>query len=136
MTLTKTFHKRTLFVGLAIMALLAAFALPASADSHTTFDVSVRHNINGTSLKSLGLSKELPVIVEVWGPANAEIPLSFKDSFEATLPAGTYTIKVFSVELGGFIDSMTLEDVPIPAGADLSIMAKLGKGKTPMLMVR
>lgn len=65
----------------------------------------------------------------------ANIPLSFKDRFEANLPAGTYTIKVTSLEAGP-LPSMTIDSVAIPAGVDVRVRAKLDNGKTPILKVR
>lgn len=100
----------------------------------TTFNVSVVHGING---RNLGLSRELPVVAEVYkdGAKLAEIPLSFKDRFTAELPAGNYEIKVWSVELGAYVDSMTVGPVDLPAGIDLGLRATLENG-TPVLKVK
>jgi hypothetical protein len=123
--------------GIACLSVFAAmlFAVSAArADGHT-FKVCVRHNING---RSLGLSKELPVIAEVTpsGGETVKIPLEFKDTFCAELPAGEYLIRVFSVELNDYIGSMTVGPVEIPPGADLFILARLSGGKTPILDVK
>jgi hypothetical protein len=109
-------------------------AKAAAPSDSTTFHISVYHGING---KALGLSKELPVIASVYkdGVWLANIPLNFKDRFEADLPAGTYTIKVTSVEAGP-LPSMTINSAVIPAGVDVRIRAKLDTGKTPILGVR
>lgn len=118
----------------AMVAALLASASTARADGHE-FSVCVRHNING---RALGLSKDLPVIAEVT-PTDGEtieIPLDFKDTFCGELPAGEYTIEVFSVELNGYIDSMAVGPVEIPGGADLFILARLGGGKEPVLDVK
>lgn len=106
----------------------------AAAASHT-FNVSVYHGING---RSLGLSKELPVIAEVYkdGDLITQIPLSFKGRFTADLEPGNYMIMVKSVELNAYVDSMTVGPVDLPAGIDLRLKAKLGAGKTPILNVR
>lgn len=105
-----------------------------SAAAHT-FNVSVYHGING---RSLGLSKELPVIAEVYkdGALIAQIPLSFKDRFTADLEPGNYMIMVKSVELNAYVDSMTVGPVDLPAGINLRLNAQLSAGKTPILNVR
>ena len=127
-----------LFVrSLACVTMVAALLVSTStvrADGHE-FSVCVRHNING---RSLGLSKDLPVVAEVTptGGETVEIPLTFKGTFCGELLAGEYTIKVFSVELDGYIDTMTVGPVEIPGGADLFILARLGAGKNPVLDVK
>jgi len=100
-----------------------------------TFDISVYHGING---RSLGLSKELPVIAEVYkdGAKLADIPLSFMDRFSTSLPAGNYLIKVWSVELDAYVDSMTVGPVDLPAGVDVRAKAQLSADKTPIINVR
>ena len=99
----------------------------ASADSHA-FDISIYHGING---RSLGLDKELPVDVYVNG--ELAIPgLEFKDKIETQLPGDKeYT---FMVKLAGTDTTvMSLDAGKIPAGADVSVHAKLSAGKTPTL---
>lgn len=121
------------FVLAAVM--LAGLGLDAAkAKSDTTFGISVYHGING---KALGLSKDLPVIASVYkdGTLLANIPLNFKDRFEAELPPGTYTIMVTSVEAGP-LPSMTIENAVIPAGVDVRLQAQLSAGKTPTLAVK
>lgn len=84
---------------IAVLALFFGFAIsPVQAqtkgDQCETFFVNVSHGINGIRL---GLSKELPVIAYVYkdGDLLAQIPLEFKDTFQAELPVGEYTIEVF-----------------------------------------
>ena len=131
MSIRKTF----LAVMVAVMVLGLAFAaIPAKA-ANDTFKVTVVHGING---RSLGLSKELPVNVEVWkdGAVLAHIKdFTFKERFAAELPAGTYQIRVYSVELKAYVTSMDLGPVEIPGGANLLIRAKLSGG-TPILAVK
>jgi hypothetical protein len=105
----------------------------ASADSHM-FDISVYHGING---RSLGLSKDLPVIATVYqdGEMLAELNLEFKDRVKTQLPAGEYLITVESAEVGP-LPSMTVGPVDIPAGADVSLHAKLSGGKTPIIKAK
>ena len=100
----------------------------ASADSHA-FDISIYHGING---RSLGLDKELPVDVYVNG--QLAIPgLEFKDKIETQLPAGEYT---FMVKLAGTDTTvMSFGPAEVPAGADVSVHAKLSAEKTPTLKV-
>ena len=112
-----------------LVASLTLVVPNVSADSHTEmFDISVYHGING---RSLGLDKELPVDVYVNG--QLAIPgLEFKDKIETQLPGGEeYT---FIVKLAGTDTTvMSLEAGTIPAGADVSVHAKLSAGKTPEL---
>lgn len=130
----KTGKKRWLVLVTAL-ALVLAFGAQSALAAVGTFDISVYHGING---RSLGLSKDLPVIAEVYkdGALLAEIPLSFKDRIATELPAGEYTIMVRSVELGAYIPSMTVGPVDIPAGVDVSLHAKLSADKTPILKVK
>lgn len=96
-----------------------------------TFDVTVRHSING---RSLGLPKALPVNVYLNG-ALAIPGFEFGDKVETSLRAGTYTITVTLAD-GTPLPTMTLSNVEIPAGADLIINAKLSADKTPILFAR
>ena len=87
--------------------------------------------IGKTDGRSLGLDKELPVDVYVNG--GLAIPgLEFKDKIETQLSGDIpYT---FMVKLAGTDTTiMTLEAGTIPAGADVSVHAKLSAGKTPEL---
>jgi hypothetical protein len=99
--------------------------------SDGTFDVTVRHSVNGASL---GLPKALPVNVYING--NLAIPgFEYGDKIETSLRAGTYTIMVTLAD-GTPLPSMTLGPVDIEAGADLIINAKLTGDKTPILFAR
>lgn len=100
-----------------------------------TFNVSVYHGING---RSLGLSRELPVTAEVYlnGGLIAEIPMEFQDRFNADLPAGNYLIKVWSEELGAYVNSMTVGSVALPAGINVRLQAQLSADRTPIISVR
>ena len=129
-----------LLVVFTLIALLAgafAFAAPNAKASDGTFNISVYHGINGNAL---GLSKELPVIANVYkdGAWLAGIPLEFKDRFSADLPAGTYTIMVSAVVDGNLVPvpSMTVGPVAIPADVDVRLQARLAEGGTPILSVR
>lgn len=121
----------------ALVAMLAgafAFMAPTAKAADGTFHISVYHGING---KALGLSKELPVIASVYkdGVWLADLPLSFKDRFTANLPEGTYKIMVTAVGVGP-VPSMTVGPVFLPADAHVNLKAKLGAGKTPIIVAR
>jgi hypothetical protein len=135
-------RKNWLMVAVAAVMALAMLLSAQSvlAAGHDTFEVSVYHGINGNSL---GLSKDLPVNIWIMKDNGTGLALfakvndfTFKERFEAELPAGKYQIMVESVELGAVIDSMTVGPVDIPEDADLRIHAKLGAGKNPVLSVR
>lgn len=97
---------------LALALLLGQTASIASAgtqppDPCKFLYVSMAHLIDGTKL---GLSQELPVIVEVYyGPTQKlihSIPLSYRQMYNAQFRRGDYLIKVFSVELDAYVDTM------------------------------
>ena len=99
--------------------------------SDGTFDVKVRHSIDG---RSLGLKKALPVNVYI----NDELAIPdfrFGDSVSTSLRAGTYTIAVTLVD-GTPLPSMNLGPVDLPADADVTINAKLTADKTPILFAQ
>ena len=96
--------------------------------SDGTFDVKVRHSIDG---RRLGLSKALPVNVYING-ALAIPGFEYGDSITTKLRAGTYTITV-TLPDGTPLPSMTLGPVELPASADVIINAKLTADKTPIL---
>ena len=120
---------------IAVMAGAIAFAAPRALASDGTFNVSVYHGING---KALGLSKELPVMAYIYkdGSLLATVPLEFGDRVTTNLPAGNYTIKVFSTELGTFVPSMQVGPVDLPEGIKVRLNAQLGAGGTPDLVAR
>jgi len=120
----------------AVMVFALVFAAAPAKAQDGTWNVNVVHNING---RSLGLSKDLPVNITVYkdgAPLAYLNDFTFKERFAAALPAGEYTIEVFSTELGTVVPSMTLGPVMIPEGADLLIRAQLSADKTPVLLVR
>ncbi|UCD97592.1 MAG: DUF4397 domain-containing protein [Chloroflexota bacterium] len=96
--------------------------------SDGTFDVKVRHSIDG---RRLGLSKALPVNVYING-ALAIPDFRYGDVVNTSLRAGSYTITVTLTD-GTPLPSMTLGPVDLPAGAEVSINAKLNSEKTPIL---
>jgi hypothetical protein len=99
--------------------------------SDGTFDVKVRHSIDG---RSLGLKKALPVNVYING-ALAIPDFRFGDSVSTSLRAGTYTIAVTLAD-GTPLPSMNLGPVDLPADADVIINAKLTADKTPILFAQ
>jgi hypothetical protein len=130
--ITRIFTVLTL---IAVMAGAVAFAAPRALAADGTFNVSVYHGING---KSLGLSKELPVLAYIYrnGDLLATVPLEFGDRITTNLPSGNYTIKVYSTELGSFVPSMQVGPVELPEGIKVRLQAKLGAGGVPDLVAR
>lgn len=120
--------KKISLIGILVvlLAVVGLSAAPVKADD--TFDIYVRHNING---RSLGLVKALPVDVYVNG-TNA-FSLNFKDAVSTSLPAGVYT---FEVNLSGTSTTvMSFGPADIPAGAEVRVLATLSADKTPTLKV-
>ena len=107
-----------------------ASAAAAEEASDGTFDVKVRHSIDG---RRLGLNKALPVNVYING-ALAIPGFEYGDNVSTSLRGGTYTIAVTLAD-GTELPSMDLGPVNIPAGADITINAKLTADKTPILFV-
>jgi CRISPR/Cas system-associated exonuclease Cas4 (RecB family) len=100
-----------------------------SAPAINTFDVTVKHSING---RSLGLPKALPVNVYING-ALAILGFEFGDKVTTKLASGTYTITVELLD-GTPLPSMTVGPVFVDADADLVFNAKLEAG-TPSIRV-
>jgi hypothetical protein len=124
--------RRIAFLFLAVSMVLVLAVSVVSADSHDTFDVSIYHGING---RSLGASKAFPV--DIWvNDVEVFSDVEFGKRLEASLPAGTYTIEIYSDDLGAFVDSMKIESAKIPAGVDVDIHAKFNAEKTPILKVK
>lgn len=122
--------KKISIIGLLVALVMAVIfsAVPAQA-ADDTFDIYVKHNING---RSLGLDKDLPVDVYVNG--NNTFSFEFKEDFSTSLPAGEYT---FMVKLAGTNTTvMSFGPAEIPAGVDVNVKAKLSADKTPILKVR
>jgi len=99
--------------------------------SDGTFDVKVRHSIDG---RSLGLNKALPVNVYING-ALAIPDFRFGESVSTSMRAGTYTITVTLAD-GTPLPSMNLGPVDLPADVDVTINAKLTADKTPILFAQ
>jgi hypothetical protein len=111
---------------IALVALLAG----SQASAEENFKITIIHNINGTSL---GLDKDLPVDIYVNG-ANAIQNVTFRQTIETMLEAGTYT---FEVKLAGTSTTvMSFGPAEVPAGAYVTARARLGSGKTPFLDVK
>lgn len=126
------FFKLALLTSILAIAIVFAFSpSPAQAAGHPTFDLYVKHNING---RSLGLDKALPV--DVYANGEYVTRLSFGESFSDEFPADTYLIEVRLADEPEDSDAlMTLGPVEIPAGVDVAIRATLGAQKTPTLRV-
>jgi hypothetical protein len=130
------FFKLSIFASVLAIAIVFAFSpSPAQAAGHETFDLYVRHNING---RSLGLDKELPVdvYVNLDGELIAVLTFSFGEIIEAELPAGEYFIEVRLAGADATSPAlMSLGPTDIPAGVNVAIRATLGAQKTPTLRV-
>ena len=100
-----------------------------TASMANTFDVTVKHSING---RSLGLPKALPVNVFING-ALAIPGFEYGDRVRTQLSSGTYTITVELAD-GTPLPSMTVGPVLVDAGSDLIFNAKLDAG-TPIIRV-
>ena len=123
------FFKLSIFVSVLAIAFAFAFSATPAQASDDTFDIYVKHNING---RSLGLEKALPVDVYING--GYAFTFSFGESFSASLPAGNYSI---DVNLAGTNTTvMSLPATDIPADVDVNIKAKLSGEKTPVLKVK
>jgi len=123
------FYKVSLFASIFAIALsLFASLSPVQAAGHETFDLYVKHNING---RSIGAEKALPVDVYVNG--GKAFSFSFGESFSAELPAGEYFIQVKLAGTDTVV--MSLGPTEIPAGVDVAMRATLGAQKTPTLRV-
>ena len=119
--------KLSIFVAILSIAFVFS-ASPKAVSADDSFDLYVKHNING---KSLGFDKALPVDVYVNG--GKAFSFSFGESFLASLPAGEYFIEVKLADTDTTV--MSLGPTEIPAGADVSIRATLGADKAPTLRV-
>ena len=123
------FFKLSLLVTVLAFAFTFAFSATPAQASGDTFDIFVKHNING---RSLGLEKALPVDVYLNG--DYAFTFSFGESVSTSLPADIYFIEV---KLAGTNTTvMTLGPADIPAGADVTIRATLSGGKTPVLKAK
>lgn len=123
------FFKISVVVSIFAIAFAFAFSATPAQASSDTFDIYVKHNINGNSL---GLEKALPVDVYLNG--GYAFTFSFGESVSTSLPAGNYFIEV---KLAGTNTTvMSLGPADISAGADVDINAQLSTGKTPVLKVK
>jgi len=129
-TLERTNYRTVLAVIIAsLIALLMFFNVQSASAQSDSFNLTVKHGINGNSL---GLEKDLPVDVYVNG--EKAFTFSFKDVINTSLPAGEYSIMVKLANTD--IVVMSLGPVNIPGDVDVSIRAKLSAEKTPTLKVQ
>ena len=118
-------------VMLAVFAIAIAFNPSPVQAQEESFDLTVKHNING---RSLGLDKDLKV--DVYANGGYAFSFSFGETVATPLPAGEYTITVKLASDGTELPTMTLGPVDIPPGVDVMIKAQLSGGKTPILKVK
>jgi hypothetical protein len=115
---------------LSVFAIAIAFNPKTSqAEDNGTFDLTVKHNINGISL---GLEKDLPV--DVYANGKHLFTFTFGETVEASFPADNYFIEVKLFNTETVVMSYGPGD--IPAGVDVMIKAQLSGGKTPVLKVK
>lgn len=122
-----------LLIIVVVLTLMLGFAQkPVEASGKCpTFLANITHGIDGTRL---GLSQELPVVVEVYRVTPrmeklvASIDLKFKEQFTGELPRGTYLIKVYSVELQSYVQSMTTGPIEVPGCVKVIFQARLMNG--------
>jgi hypothetical protein len=112
------------------MILVSAFNAPQALAAGNTFNLEVKHSINGNDL---GLPKALPVNVYVNGNLTIE-NFTFGETVSTSLPAGRYQIKVTLLD-GTPLPSMDVGPVSIPSGVDVDINARLNYKGTPILQV-
>ena len=125
------FFKISILASMLAIAIVFAFGPSPALANGESFDLYVKHNING---RSLGLDKELPV--DVYANGNYAFTFSFGESKSLSLPAGEYFIEVRPAGAPATDTAlMSLGPVEIPAGVSVSIRATLGAMKTPTLRV-
>jgi hypothetical protein len=123
------FSSRNFVIASLVLALVLASAFFApQAQAAGTFNLTVKHLINGADL---GLDKELPVNVFVNG-ALAIPDFRYGETVETALPAGNYYITVQLTD-GTPLPSMDLGWIAIPADVDVTIKALLDESGTPYL---
>ncbi|MDX1437296.1 MAG: hypothetical protein R3335_10825 [Anaerolineales bacterium] len=104
-----------------VFALVIGISASPAAAAGSTFDLTVKHAING---EDLGLDQALPVDVYVNG--GYAFTFSFGEKVNTSLPAGSYFIEV---NLAGTSTTvMTLGPADIPADVDVTIKAFLQNG--------
>ena len=91
------------------------------------FVLTATHGIDGTKL---GLSQDLPVVIEVflYGKPLTQIPLKFKDNYMATLLRGDYSFKVFSTELQSYLPSAEVTTFKVPGCTKVGLHLRLVDG--------
>lgn len=119
-------------LGMMVIASLLLVLGVAVVSADDSFDVNIYHGING---RSLGASKEFPVDIYV-NDLELFSNVTFGERLEASLPAGDYNIKIFSDDLGVFVDSMEVQADGVPGGVEVSFHAKFSAEKTPILKVK
>lgn len=125
----KNFWTLVLLAVAAVGLLVFALSVQPADASEGTFDLTVKHGINGTSL---GTAKDLPV--DVYVNNGYLFTFSFKESKFYTLAPGDYFIEVKLAGTDTVVMSLDAQD--IPAGVDVNIRAKLSAQKTPTLKVK
>ena len=124
-------NKKRVFAVMIIASMVLVLAVSV-VSANDEINVNIYHGING---RSLGASKEFPVDIYV-NDQETFSDVEFGQRLSASLPAGDYNIKIYSDDLGAFVDSMEVQADGVPAGVDVFFHAKLGAEKIPTLKVR
>lgn len=93
------------------------------------FMVGFSHAIDGTKL---GLSQELPVVVEVYLGPNQKLfktfTLQYKEMVNFVFPRGEYLIKFYSVELQAYVETLQVGPVVFPGCSGVGIHLRFKDG--------
>ncbi len=109
--------------GLAAALTLAGLGLAAPAAAADTSDVSILHGVPGLTVDVYANGNKL---LTDFAPGTLTKPVK--------LPAGTYDLAVFPAGKGPTGDpAIKADDVKVPGGANITVVAHLGADGTPQL---
>lgn len=115
----------SMFFGFAPGAVKAE--VPPPPTKCPDFILTATHGIDGTRL---GLSMDLPVIIEVYlyGKPLTQIRLKFKEYYMATLLRGDYSFKVFSTELQSYLTTAEVTTFTVPGCTKVGLHIRIVDG--------
>jgi len=117
-----------------VLSILLGFAptavkaeVPPPPTKCPDFVLTATHGIDGTKL---GLSQDLPIVIEVYlyGKPLTQIPLKFKENYMATLLRGDYSFKVYSTELQSYLPSAEVATFKVPGCTKVGLHVRLVDG--------
>lgn len=117
-----------------VLSILLGFAptavkaeVPPPPTKCPDFVLTATHGIDGTKL---GLSQDLPIVIEVYlyGKPLTQIPLKFKENYMATLLRGDYSFKVYSTELQSYLPSAEVTTFKVPGCTKVGLHVRLVDG--------